>query len=71
MGKPDQNHAHASGPGSVSVAGEVQNYVPVTAAMLKSPPPEDWLIFGRNYQGHSYSPLNQITRNNAKNLQLK
>jgi alcohol dehydrogenase (cytochrome c) len=55
----------------VSVAGEVKNYVPVTPEMLKNPPPEDWLIFGRNYQRHSYSPLNQITRDNVKNLQLK
>jgi alcohol dehydrogenase (cytochrome c) len=68
-----------SGPGrggtiparGISVPGEVRNYVPVTAAMLKSPPAEDWLIFGRNYQRHSYSPLNQITRENVKNLQLK
>jgi len=55
----------------VSVAGEVKNYVPVTPAMLKNPPPGDWLIFGRNYQRQSYSPLNQITRENVKNLQLK
>jgi alcohol dehydrogenase (cytochrome c) len=55
----------------VSVSGEVRNYAPVTAAMLRNPPPEDWLIFGRNYQRHSYSPLNQITRENVKNLQLK
>ncbi len=55
----------------VTSAGEVQNYVPVTPEMLKNPPPEDWLIFGRNYQRHSYSPLNQITRDNAKTLQLK
>ncbi len=55
----------------VTVPGEVTNYVPVTSAMLKNPPPEDWLIFGRNYQRHSYSPLNQITRDNAHNLQLK
>jgi alcohol dehydrogenase (cytochrome c) len=55
----------------VNVAGEVKNYVPVTPAMLKNPPPEDWLIFGRNYQRHSYSPLNQLTRDNARNLQLK
>ena len=55
----------------VSVPGEVKNYVPVTPAMLKNPPPEDWLIFGRNYQRHSYSPLKQITRDNVKNLQLK
>jgi alcohol dehydrogenase (cytochrome c) len=55
----------------VSVKGEVKNYTPVTPEMLKNPPPEDWLIFGRNYQRHSYSPLNQITRDNVKNLQLK
>jgi len=55
----------------VTVAGEVKNYVPVTPEMLKNPPASDWLIFGRNYQRQSYSPLNQITRDNVKNLQLK
>ncbi len=55
----------------VSVVGEVKNYVPVTSAMLKNPPPGDWLIFGRNYQRHSYSPLDQITRDNVKDLRLK
>ncbi|HXA65815.1 MAG TPA: PQQ-binding-like beta-propeller repeat protein [Bryobacteraceae bacterium] len=55
----------------VNVAGEVKNYVPVTKEMLRNPPPEDWLIFGRNYQRWSYSPLNQITRDNVRTLQLK
>jgi alcohol dehydrogenase (cytochrome c) len=55
----------------VKVTGEVRNYAPVTAEILKNPPPEDWLIFGRNYQRHSYSPLNQINHDNVKNLQLK
>jgi alcohol dehydrogenase (cytochrome c) len=55
----------------VTVVGEVKNYVPVTPEMLKNPPAQDWLIFGRNYQRHSYSPLNQITRDNVKTLQLK
>src|SRR5579872_6916317 len=55
----------------VTVAGEVKNYVAVTREMLKNPPAGDWLIFGRNYQRHSYSPLNQITRDNVKNLQLQ
>ena len=58
-------------PHGVTSPGEVRNYVPVTPEMLKNPPPEDWLIFGRNYQRHSYSPLNQINRDNVKNLQLK
>lgn len=55
----------------VTVAGSVAGYVPVTPDMLKNPPAEDWLIAGRNYQRHSYSPLNQINRDNVKNLQLK
>jgi PQQ-dependent dehydrogenase (methanol/ethanol family) len=66
-----QGRGGASGARGVSVKGEVQNYVPVTPEMLKSPPAEDWLIFGRNYQRQSYSPLNQISRDNVKNLQLK
>ena len=66
-----QGRGGVSGRRGISVAGEVKNYVPVTPEMLKNPPPGDWLIFGRNYQRHSYSPLNQITRDNVRNLQLK
>jgi alcohol dehydrogenase (cytochrome c) len=55
----------------VTVAGEVKNYVPVTPEMLRNPPPGDWLIFRRNYYGHSNTPLNQITPANVKNLQLQ
>jgi alcohol dehydrogenase (cytochrome c) len=55
----------------VTVQGEVKNYVPVTPEMLRNPPPGDWLIFRRNYQGHSHTPLNQITPANVKNLQLQ
>jgi|RhiMetdeSRZDD1v2_1073273.scaffolds.fasta_scaffold05675_3 alcohol dehydrogenase (cytochrome c) len=69
----------AAGPGrgggsanrGVTVRGDVRNYVPVTAEMLKSPPRGDWLMFRGNYHGHSYSPLNQITPANVKNLQLQ
>jgi alcohol dehydrogenase (cytochrome c) len=66
-----QGRGGASPTRGVSVPGEVKNYVPVTSEMLRNPPPEDWLIFGRNYQRHSYSPLKQITRDNAKNVVLK
>ena len=55
----------------VTVTGEVKNYVPVTPEMLRNPPPGDWLIFRRNYHGHSSSPLSQITPANVKNLQLQ
>ena len=54
----------------VTVRGEVKNYIPVTPEMLKNPPPGDWLIFRRNYHGWSYSPLDQITRDNVHELKL-
>jgi alcohol dehydrogenase (cytochrome c) len=54
----------------LTVTGEVKNYVPVTDAMLRNPPPGDWLMARRNYQGWSYSPLNEITRDNVKDLKL-
>ncbi len=48
----------------------MRNYVPVTDAMLKNPPPGDWLMARRNYQAWSYSPLDEITRANVKDLKL-
>ena len=53
-----------------SVTGEVKDYVPVTDAMLRNPPPGDWLMARRNYQAWSYSPLEEITRGNVKELKL-
>jgi alcohol dehydrogenase (cytochrome c) len=50
--------------------GDIPNYVPVTDEMLRSPDAGDWLMVRRNYQGWSYSPLTQITRDNVKNLRL-
>src|SRR5690606_7359257 len=58
------------GPRGLTVEGEVPGYVPVTDAMLRNPPPGDWPMARRNYQGWSYSPLDQITRENVKNLRL-
>src|SRR5258706_6187140 len=59
-----------AGPLGVTVAGTVKNYVPVTDEMLRTQDPGDWLMARRNYQGWSHSPLTQITRDNAKDLQL-
>ena len=58
------------GPRGLTIAGTVANYVPVTDEMLRNPPPGDWLMVRRNYQGWSHSPLAQITRDNVKNLRL-
>ena len=53
------------------VEGHIQNYTPVTDAALTHPADGDWPMFRRNYQGWSYSPLNQVTAGNVANLQLK
>ena len=60
----------APAPRGLTVRGEVRNYVPVTDEMLRNPPPGDWLMARRNYQAWSYSPLNEITRDNVKDLRL-
>ena len=58
-------------PMGLLVAGQVKNYVPVTDEMLRNPDPADWLMIRRNYQAHSYSPLNSITTANVKDLRLE
>jgi alcohol dehydrogenase (cytochrome c) len=55
----------------VTVAGTIQNYIPVTDDMLAHPSDGDWLMYRRTYQGWSYSPLAQIDARNVHALQLK
>ena len=55
----------------MTVAGEVKGFTPVTDEMLKNPPPGDWLVIRRDYRASNYSPLNQITRDNVKDLRLQ
>jgi len=62
--------AASSGPTGVTVSGTVKNFVPVTDAMLRSPPPGDWLMIRGNYKAWSYSPLTQINTTNIKSLTL-
>jgi len=38
--------------------------------MLKNPPPGDWLVIRRDHYASNFSPLTQITRDNAQDLQL-
>ena len=42
----------------------------VTDAMLRDPPPGDWLMWRRTYDGWGYSPLDQINKDNVKDLRL-
>jgi alcohol dehydrogenase (cytochrome c) len=71
--------ARAAGPGQaatepeptgVIVAGSVQDFVPLTEAMLRTPPPGDWPMLRHDYGASSFSPLSQITPDNADQLQL-
>ena len=54
----------------LTVPGAIKSYQPVTDAMLANPADGDWLMYRRNYQGWSHSPLKQVTTANVKNLQL-
>ena len=42
----------------------------VTDAMLQDPDPADWLNWRRTLDGWGYSPLDEITTDNAQQLQL-
>ena len=43
---------------------------PVTDALLADPPPGDWPSWRRTRDGHGYSPLDRVTRDNVDRLQL-
>jgi alcohol dehydrogenase (cytochrome c) len=43
---------------------------PVTTPMLAQPAPADWPMWRRTLDSWGYSPLNQINRDNVKNLKL-
>lgn len=57
-------------PKGLTVKGEVKNYRPVTAEMLKNPDPADWLMIRGNQKAWNYSALKQISSVNVKQLQL-
>ncbi|MYD86483.1 MAG: PQQ-binding-like beta-propeller repeat protein, partial [Acidobacteria bacterium] len=57
-------------PGGVTMAGTVEGYRPVTDEMLRDPDDGDWLMIRRNYQAWNYSPLADIDRSNAGELEL-
>jgi alcohol dehydrogenase (cytochrome c) len=57
--------------GTFAVRGQIATFKPVTEAMLLNPDPADWLNFRRTLDGWGYSPLNQITRQNVHQIQLK
>ena len=59
-----------AGPSAMLGAGQVKDFKPVTDAMLLNPDPADWPSWRRTLDGWGYSPLKQITAQNAQQLQF-
>jgi alcohol dehydrogenase (cytochrome c) len=57
-------------PVGLTVRGTVQNFVPVTDAILRSPAPTDWLMLRHDYSATSHTSLAQITADNVKTMKL-
>ena len=55
--------------GAVATA-QIDNYIPVTDAMLQHPDPADWLNWRRTLDGQAHSLLDQITTDNVGDLRL-
>ncbi|MAI81017.1 MAG: hypothetical protein CL917_18905 [Deltaproteobacteria bacterium] len=53
---------------SPTQAALLERLAPVTEEMLRNPPPNDWLHWGRTYSAHSYSPLKTINKGNVAHL---
>jgi alcohol dehydrogenase (cytochrome c) len=48
----------------------VANWTPVTEDMMRRPSDADWLMWRRTYASWGYSPLDQINKENVKNLRV-
>ena len=60
----------AAQPEPAPVPELLEDFVPVTDAMLREPPPENWIGFRNGYALWGYSPLDQIDAGNVGGLQL-
>src|SRR3989441_5787050 len=60
----------ASLAGGLLLFAQVKEFRPVTETMLRNPAPGDWLNWRRTDNAWGYSPLDQINRQNATQLQL-
>ncbi len=62
--------AEAARKASGFVNQEVVDFSPVTEKMLADPSAADWLSWRRTLDGHGYSPLDQVNRENVNKLRL-
>jgi len=54
----------------VRVAQMLEDFEPVTDAMIQNPDPADWLSWRRTLNSWGHSPLDQINRNNVDQLRM-
>ena len=52
----------------IALAQHAAAYDAVTNERLLKPEPQNWLMYRGTYNGHGYSPLDKINKNNVKNL---
>ncbi len=62
--------ADAARKASGFVNREIKEFSPVTQQMLAQPDAADWLSWRRTLDGHGFSPLTQVTRENVDELRL-
>ena len=55
---------------SQALAQSSSSVAPVTDAVLQDPDPADWLMWRRTLDGWGYSPLDQIDRDNVRDLRM-
>jgi alcohol dehydrogenase (cytochrome c) len=60
----------ASVPSMAQTAKPLDAITPVTDATLLKPSDNDWLMWRRTYDGWGYSPLDQINKDNVKDLRV-
>lgn len=57
-------------PVGLVVSGTVENFTPLTEEKMRDPDPANWQMFRGNYQAWSYSKLDQVNRDNVRDLKL-
>src|SRR5712671_4674418 len=60
----------AQQPPAAAPARPAPAITPVTDAMLQNPDPNDWLMWRRTLNTWGFSPLDQIKKNNVKDLRM-
>ncbi|MDO9519398.1 MAG: PQQ-binding-like beta-propeller repeat protein [Pseudohongiella sp.] len=67
---PEIGELHESETAHTRIYQEASRFRDITSAELANPSDGDWTYWRRNPQSHGYSPLDQINRENVKELSL-